>query len=266
MKPCPEKSVRNPSTGRCIKIGGAIYNKYYKTSRRKSPKKASRGVRRSPRRKSPKKASRGVRRSPRRKSPEKASRGVRRSHRRKSPEKDCPEKSIRNPSTGRCIKIGGTIYKKYFGNDSPKTSRRKSPKKANKKQAGEKIFIGPRACPLKKSTKTIKDYCEYFTGIKYTEAQQDSKFKQLIREVKKTGVPDYFSEMSPQYLETIFELIDKIYLGEELTHYLCQGGHTLYVNTDKACKSGAAGFCGFDGRCSHFISIVPDSFIEMQKN
>jgi hypothetical protein len=39
------------------------------------------------------------------------------------------------------------------------------------------------------------------------------------------------------------------------------------VNTDKACKPGAAAFCSFEyGRYSHYISIVPDRFIEMQKN
>lgn len=43
-KPCKETQVRNPSTGRCIKIGGRVYNSIHKPKRKPRSKSASRAL------------------------------------------------------------------------------------------------------------------------------------------------------------------------------------------------------------------------------
>jgi tRNA A-37 threonylcarbamoyl transferase component Bud32 len=87
IKVCPNGTIMNPKTGRCVKKDGKIGQELLK-SRRKSNIKVSKS---------------------RRKSNIKVSKS-----RRKSNIKVCPNGTIMNPMTGRCIKKDGKIGKKIL--------------------------------------------------------------------------------------------------------------------------------------------------------
>jgi len=80
--------IRNPKTGRSIKIGGAVYKKLVAEGVISAPRKASP-------KSSPKKRSSTKKISPTKISPKKLEAG-----------------QMRNPKTGRPVKIGGAVYKK----------------------------------------------------------------------------------------------------------------------------------------------------------
>lgn len=188
MPKCKKNQVINPETGRCIKEGGAVWRRVFrkKSPRRRTPK------RKSPRRKSRKKGCKSGqvinpntgrcikeggsvwkrvfgKKIPRRTIPKrKTSRRKRPSRKRRK--KECKSGQVLNPNTGRCIKEGGTVWKRVFRKKIPekpiirprrkrkvKRIRLKTKTSPFRRELEEKLIV-KAICDNLKVTRHVKSY------------------------------------------------------------------------------------------------------------
>ena len=143
---CPEGKIRNPKTGKCVKIDGRIGKEILKSRGKSSPKRDS------PKRGSPK---------------------------RDSPKNDCPEGKIRNPATKRCVSVDGIIGRKILGR-SPQKSKGSGGTKYKKDKdenipdweppiIPSPIFKSPQTTCISRSKLPLKSYQKRV--VKYFENQ-----------------------------------------------------------------------------------------------
>jgi hypothetical protein len=126
-KACGKKKISNPHTGKCITINGAVYKKISSGSgSAKPPKSPAKAPPKSPAKAPPKSPAKAPAKSPA-----------------KAPPKSCNDGKVLNPLTGKCIKVGGAVYKKLGiakekeeKTDKPPAKSPKAPGKAVKAPEG----------------------------------------------------------------------------------------------------------------------------------
>jgi hypothetical protein len=183
-KRCPNGTIKNPKTGRCI-------NK--KSSKRKS---CPEGKVRNP------KTGRCIKeKSPKRKSPK-----TKKSSKRKS----CPEGKVRNPKTGRCIKEKSP-KRKSSKQKSPKrkSSKQKSPKRKSPKRKSSKQKSPKRKSPKQKSSK------------QKSPKQKSPKRKSPKKSPQGSALSDRQIE---KIYEKLVLASKRLYDEKELKHFLKQYG------------------------------------------
>jgi hypothetical protein len=125
-KKCPEGTILNTDSNRCVNIDGKIGKKILEKQKKEngqSPRKSPSPKRKSP---SPKRKSQ----SPKRKSPSPKSNSPSPKSNSPSPKLKCPKGKILNPDTGKCVDESGKIGRRILKNQEIEKKRyRYLPKK-----------------------------------------------------------------------------------------------------------------------------------------